>query len=305
MLDTDDSDQNNPNYTNNNNTLSGYSGLQTVKQNMEGFTKRQVDRANKARAAFHMGGALDMEKFKLAIRAGFFKNCGVTEEDLSAAEAIYGPSVSLRKGKHCQPTPPGVENDWIELPPELYKFNQELDLCVDLTFINNAILLTGIDKQVKNRECVDLPTRTKSALYNGIDTILRVYNLVSFKIRTIYCDSEFATIFDPVKDEMDVHMNYSSPGEHEPTAERNNQTFKALFRTQYHRMPYKAIPKVLTVHLAKRVTSTMNYYPAKGGISSHYSPHMIMKKRTVNFATNFVAECGAYVQGYGHETHRN
>ncbi|CAJ1970250.1 unnamed protein product [Cylindrotheca closterium] len=59
-------------------------------------------------------------------------------------------------------------------------------------------------------------------------------------------------------------MNYASRGEHDPKAERNNQHLKALFRVHFHRMPFKAIPKKLTVALMTRVAKISNYYPAKG-----------------------------------------
>ena len=164
-----------PNHSNNNNTLSGYSGLQTVAKNKEGFTDRQVEAANQARSGYHMAGAPDIEKFKLAIRGGFFKNCPITEADIKNAEAIYGPSIATRKGKRKRPTPPTVVDDWIEIPQELYA-QIDLDLCMDFAFVNNATFLTSIDKQVKFRNAEDVPTRTKSSIYDGIDKVLRVYN---------------------------------------------------------------------------------------------------------------------------------
>ncbi|CAJ1937215.1 unnamed protein product [Cylindrotheca closterium] len=97
-------------------------------------------------------------------------------------------------------------------------------------------------------------------------------------------------------------MNYASRGEHDPTAEQNNQHIKALFRVQYHRMPYKAIPRIITEAIAKRVAQTSNFYPAKGGILAYYSPHLILLQRQVDYSKEFVAELGSYVHGYGHDT---
>ncbi|CAJ1970386.1 unnamed protein product [Cylindrotheca closterium] len=100
-------------------------------------------------------------------------------------------------------------------------------------------------------------------------------------------------------------MNYASRGEHDPKAERNNQHLKALFRVHFHQMPFKAIPKKLTVALMTRVAKISNYYPAKGGLSQYYSPHLIMHQRMVDASKEFVAEIGAYVHGYGHDTKNN
>src|SRR6056300_689233 len=172
-------------------------------------------------------------------------------------------------------------------------------------FINNGALFVSIDKAIKFRFCTELKNRTKDAIYKAIDEVLRIYNYGDFQIRTIYCDNEFKPVFDDVKDEMNVNMNYAAPGEHEPTIERSNQTLKALFRAHYHRMVYKAIPKVLTIALIKHVTKVTNFYPAKGGISKHYSPHMIVKRKPVDFGKECVAEIGSYAQGFGHATYNS
>ena len=209
------------------------------------------------------------------------------------------------KGKTKRPTPEPIVNDWVEIPEELTMHNSEIDLCIDLMFVNNVVALTGVDKQIKFRHFVAMANRTKKSLYNGIDKIFRLYNHGDFMVRRIFCDQEFKAVFEDVKDELNVHMNYTSAGEHEPTAERNNQHLKAGIRTLAHRMPFKCIPKVITTRLGERVAETTNYYPAKGGISKYYSPHMILLKRPVDFGRECVAELGSYVQGYGHETHCN
>jgi len=294
-----------PNVDNDNSSVSGYCAVQTVKKNMEGFTKKQVDRANKARSGYHAVGAPDMKAFTLAVRSGLFKNCPIEEEDIKIAEKIYGPSAAVIKGKTKRPTPDPIVNDWIEIPPELVMHNAIIELCIDLVFINNVVALTGVDKQIKARHFIPLANRTKKQLYSGIDEIFREYNYADFTIGTIYCDQEFKPVFDEVKDSLNVHMNYTSKGEHEPTAERNNQHIKAGVRTMFHRMPFKAVPKVMTKRMGRRVCETSDYYPAKGGISKYYSPRMILKRRKVDFAKECVAEMGSYVQGYGHETHRN
>ncbi|CAJ1943965.1 unnamed protein product [Cylindrotheca closterium] len=214
-----------------NDDVQGYCALQSVEKNKEGFTNKQVKRANVARSGYHMMGAPGAELFKLAIRGNFFKNCPITEEDVNISEKIYGPSVSTIKGKQKQkrPTPKAVVDDWIEMPKELLKHNSNLDLCIDIMFINNVAFFVSIDKAIKFRFSTELKDRTKDAIYKSIDEILRIYNHAEFRIKTIYCDNEFKPVFDDMKDNMDVTMNYAAPGKHEPTIERSNQTLKGLF----------------------------------------------------------------------------
>ncbi|CAJ1953169.1 unnamed protein product [Cylindrotheca closterium] len=206
-----------------------------------------------------MMGAPGAELFKLAIGGNFFKNCPITEEDVNISEKIYGPSFSTIKGKQKRPTSKAVVDDWIEMPKELLKHNSNLDLCIDIMFINNVAFFVSIDKAIKFRFSTELKDWTKDAIYKSIDEILRIYNHAEFRIKTIYCDNEFKPVFDDVKDNLDVTMNYAAPGKHEPTIERSNQALKGLFRAHYHRMVFKAIPKVLTIALLKHVTKVINF----------------------------------------------
>ncbi|CAJ1947010.1 unnamed protein product, partial [Cylindrotheca closterium] len=284
---------------------SHYCGIQTVRENIEGFTDKQVERANRTRSVYHMAGAPGVQAFCIAVRSGLFKNCNVNEEDAITAEKIYGPGSSVLKGKTKRPTPEGVRDDWIEIPKELLMHNLNVVLHIDLVFVNNSFGLTTIDGSVRYRCYIPLASRSKTALYDAIDKCFRIYNARDFTVEKIYCDGEFRPVFEPVKDELEVHMNYASRGEHDPKAERNNQHLKALFWVHFHRMPFKVIPKKLTVALMARVAKISNYYPAKGGLSAYYSPHMIMHQRMVDASNKFVAEIGAYVHGYGHDTKNN
>ncbi|CAJ1950978.1 unnamed protein product [Cylindrotheca closterium] len=213
-----------------------------------------------------MDGAPGIEAFKVAVRSGLFKNCPIREEDIVIADKIYGPSALVLKGKTKRPTPEAVWDDWVEIPCELLVHNIDLNLHLDIAFINSTFGLTTIDGSVRYQTFVPLQSRTAESLYDAIN----------FTIKTIYCDGEFRPVFDDVKDEMNVDMNYASRGEHDPTAEQNIQHIKALFRVQYHCMPYKAIPRIITEAIAKRVAQTSNFYPAKGGILAYYSPLMIL-----------------------------
>ncbi|CAJ1960051.1 unnamed protein product [Cylindrotheca closterium] len=83
-------DANGPNHTNDNNILSGSSGLQTVEKNMEGFTDREVKAANAARAGYNIAGTPDIVKFQHAVQTGLLKNCPIIVTDIKNANAIYG-----------------------------------------------------------------------------------------------------------------------------------------------------------------------------------------------------------------------
>ena len=64
--------------------------INTVNENMEGYTTRQVKDAKRARRLYHMVGCPGTENFKLIIRQNLIKNCPVTTKHIDDAEIICG-----------------------------------------------------------------------------------------------------------------------------------------------------------------------------------------------------------------------
>ncbi|CAJ1946081.1 unnamed protein product [Cylindrotheca closterium] len=101
--------------------------------------------------------------------------------------------------------------------------NLSVVLHIDLVFVNNSFGLTTIDGSVRYRCYIPLASRSKTALYDAIDKCFRLYNARDFTVKKIYCDGEFRPVFEPMKDELEVQMNYASRGKHDPNAEQNSQ----------------------------------------------------------------------------------
>ncbi len=102
-------------------------------------------------------------------------------------------------------------------------------------------------------------------------------------------------MMDEVKDELGVDMNYTTTDEHVPEAERNNITIAERIRCTYHNLPYKAIPKLMLRYLAMVATKQLNLFPAKGGVSSYLSPHVILGGRDIDYNKHCQVPFGAYV----------
>jgi acyl CoA:acetate/3-ketoacid CoA transferase alpha subunit len=69
-----------------------------------------------------------------------------------------------------------------------------------------------------------------------------------------------------------MEMNYTTTGEHIPEAEWNNRTLKERMHATMHRLPFKAMPKEMLRAMARTSCQQLNFFPAKTGVSSHYSP---------------------------------
>ena len=102
------------------------------------------------------------------------------------------------KGKREKPKSPIVTTeDVVEMPPELNSEGMEVDLAIDVVFIDNEAFLHTVDRKIKKPSCVVLGTKRKGesydkqTLFNGLDGILREYNKAEVYVRKIYADNEF------------------------------------------------------------------------------------------------------------------
>jgi hypothetical protein len=108
-------------------------------------------------------------------------------------------------------------------------------------------------------------------------------------------------MMEKVEDDLDVDMNFTNAQDHVPEAERNNQTIKERIRSAYHRLPYKAIPRIMINYLAIIQANKLNLFPVKGWVSKYYSPHMILNQTNLDYRKHCVVPFGAYVHA-NHES---
>ena len=272
--------------------------LDTVENNMEGYTEEQIKRAKNAKQLYHKVGTPGMENFKYIIKGNMIKDCPVNTDDINNMMKIWGKDIAVIKGKTVRRTPRKITNDIIEIPKELYDNCSRIQLHMDVFYVNGLGFLATIGHPVYYRTCVPLEETTGKSLYKALDKTLRTYNRGGFKVRSIECDNEFKSIMDDVEDGLGVKMNYTNAQDHVPAAERNNRTIKEAMRTVIHRIPYKRIPPIMIKHLAIISTDRLNWFPAKYGISKTYSPMTIITGKTLEYKKHCVHEFGAYVQAH-------
>ena len=103
---------------------------------------------------------------------------------------------------------------------------------------------------------------------------------------------------EPLKDDLEIEMDYVLPQQHFKQAEQNNCVVKEHVRATYHSLPYKNIPKVMIKYLAMDCIRKLNYFPVKEGISEYYSPCMIMHQEVLDYNKHYKLPYGSYVQAH-------
>ena len=67
------------------------------------------------------------------------QNCPVTYKDVGLVEQIFGRDVPTLKGKSTKTKSVPIRNERIELPEELEMRDKEIELAVDLLYIDKII----------------------------------------------------------------------------------------------------------------------------------------------------------------------
>ena len=73
--------------------------MQTVQENKEGFTHREITDAEKSRSAYNMVGGPSAEDLDCMVCDSMFKNCLISVTDKKNTHTIFGPDIVFLRGK--------------------------------------------------------------------------------------------------------------------------------------------------------------------------------------------------------------
>ena len=169
---------------------------------------------------------------------------------------------------------------------------------MDSMKINGVPFLTTVARNIMYRTAEWIPKQTSKTYRSVLDTVFRLYNHAGFQITKIHCDNEFRPLMNELQDNYNITMNYSNPQEHVPEAERNNRVIKERFRAAFHRLPFKKLPKIMVKILTMECAKKLNFFPPQGGISTYYSPRMIMHQQSLDYSKHCSIAFGSYVQAH-------
>ena len=122
--------------------------METVAENMHGYSKRQIRDAKRARDLMAAIACLSMREFKSLIQTVMLMNCPVTVEDVDRAMAIFGHDVPNLKGKVVRKKPNVVKNEVVHVPRHVLDKNKLIMMSTDICFVSTLLFL-GTLSQVK------------------------------------------------------------------------------------------------------------------------------------------------------------
>ncbi len=185
--------------------------VNTVRNNFDGFTKKQIQRAQEARCLMLMTGVPSERAFQSMVRLNQLKNCPITHDDIKVAHKIYGCDLANTRGGTVRHNLEHVDMDYVEIPQELLSFHCNVTLVADVMFVNSVPFLVLASRNINLITIEQAPKRTASKLGHLLQCIVNVYAGAEFHLRTILMVNEFEKVCDHVST---VNMNTPAAAEH-------------------------------------------------------------------------------------------
>ena len=219
--------------------------VQTVKDNENAFTKRQVQQARLARQIYALLGRPSHDDFTKFVRNNSLKNCPIDVEDASRSIRIYGPDIPALRGKTVRVQPSHVIVPEISpVPEEILRDHPNIHLCTDICFVNNVSILTTISRHIKLRTVDHLRDIQQDSVIKSLKQVIKIYTSRGFSVPQIHADNGFKGIENEL---LPSRLNLAATGEHVPEVERSIRTLKERTRACIHGLPYRRHPVQLIV----------------------------------------------------------
>ena len=76
-------------------------------------------------------------------------NFPVTFDDVENAKLVFGPDVTLLKGKSVRRNPASVITDYVEIPRKILDSRKELEVSTEIMLVNKLPFLMSISRGLK------------------------------------------------------------------------------------------------------------------------------------------------------------
>ncbi len=149
--------------------------VNTVRDNFDGFTKKQIQHPQEARRLMLMTGVPLEWNFQSMVCLNQLKNCPIMHDDVKITHAIYGCDLANTRGKMVRRKPDHVETDYVEIPTDILTFHCNVTLVVDVMFVNSVPFLVSALRNMNLITIEHAPKRTASKLGHLLQCIVNVY----------------------------------------------------------------------------------------------------------------------------------
>ncbi len=214
--------------------------VNTVHQNFESHTKKQVQQAERTRRLMSMVASSSERNFQAMIHLNMLKDCPVTNDDIHNAHDMYGSDLTSIRGKMVWWKPERVVTDYVEIPPKKLLIQRRVTLVANVMFENSISCLVSASCNI---DLITIehasPPRSASRLGALLQKIVWVYAWACFPISTILMDYKFELVSDHVPV---GNINTTAAAEYVGEVEQKICVDKECARGIICTLPFKTFP---------------------------------------------------------------
>ena len=267
--------------------------VNTVRENFEGYTKHDLEKAKEARRLQGMIGNPTEREFVGMVREKLIANCPITVHDVDNANRIFGPDLANLRGKQTRTKPERVRVEIVQIPRDFVQLHKYVTLVADVMFVNGLPFLITSSRGISLVTIEYLKSRTAKRLIHTLERVIRIYGTAGFIVQTALMDMEFEKLRDKLPN---VTLNTTAAREHVGEIERKIRVVKERARSTISILPYKLLPKLVIIELMHFCVMWMNSFPVKSGISEKWSPREIVSRHKLDAKMHCKVPFGAYCE---------
>jgi hypothetical protein len=267
--------------------------VQTVQENYEGYTKREVLKAKEARQEQAMIGNPSEGDYRGLVNSNMISNCLIAPTNITNACAIFGPDLASVWRKTVCWTPALVVADHVAVPPAVVERNKVVMMAADVFFVDGLPFLVTLSRNIKFVMVEHLPVRTANTLVKHIEWVLHVYSHGGFNLRTMITDGEFEKIKGLLRN---VECNTTAVKEHVSKAEQMIHTIKERTRGSLATLPFEHIPWRMKIKFIYFIVLWLNAFLVKSRISSTFSPCKLLVRWKLEYKKHCQVLPGMYCE---------
>ena len=134
--------------------------VQTVRDNSEGFNKKEITAGKLARKSQGIIGYPSERDFKYMVSNGMIKKCPITSYEITNAHTMFGQNLSGTRGKKFWQNLDGLVMDCIDVTKDFLKLHKFSTIVANLMFVNGTPLWITMSHGLKFVTFEHIPTFT-------------------------------------------------------------------------------------------------------------------------------------------------
>ena len=149
--------------------------LQTVRKNMEGFSRKEVKGAVLARIDQSKVAHPPNSKFKKMVSSPSFKNWRVTAKDITNSRVIFGLDLPGLQRRSTRKKPKRIVPEYMGIPRALYERHNYVTLTAYVMFVNGIAFWVSLSRGIRLYTCEHVPNQKAKQLAKSVRRIVNLY----------------------------------------------------------------------------------------------------------------------------------